>query len=189
VNAANILHAAIGNLERRGRCLGSYEIAGGAVDPLGAMALGAGDRPDVWQGLMYCSPQEWAPHDVTMVAAARLLARVAAPLLDVDGMPVVSLVGLLGDWADAATDREVFEALAEAARRAESVPLELVHRAEYAEVPDGAGRVTVLVLDDPQADEAGCSVYVQKVGTRTPYKLTCAPGELVRVVPREAVAS
>jgi hypothetical protein len=58
MNVETILNAAIGVLERRGRCTGHFEIAGGQVDPLGALAVAAGMEPDTWMGLREY-PAEW----------------------------------------------------------------------------------------------------------------------------------
>ena len=118
MNAETILNAAIGVLERRGRCTGHFEIAGGQVDPLGALAVAAGMEPDTWMGLREY-PAEWMDEqDGRLVAAARLLAEVAVPGQCPPDMPVHDLVGVLGDWSDAAIDAQVFDALAKAARAA-----------------------------------------------------------------------
>lgn len=115
MNVETILNAAIGVLERRGRCLGHFQTADGKVCQLGALAVAAGYEADLWMGLRELAYDDLDACDRVLVDAARILARVEAPLLADCEMSIDRLVGLLGDSNDVATDAEVFGFLAKAA--------------------------------------------------------------------------
>ena len=111
----NLLNAAIGVLQLRGRCRENFELADGSVDPLGALAVAAGLEPDTWMGLREIPESQIKGIDRVLVDAAWVLASAAVPELGTEHMPVHDLVGVLGDWSDRSSDAEVFDALTKAA--------------------------------------------------------------------------
>lgn len=113
-----ILHAAIGVLERRGRCRNDFETADGKVCQLGALAVAAGQHADLWRVLREMEFEDLAPTDRVLVEAARILAKVEAPLQPVHEMSIDRLVTLLGDSNDIASDAEIFDFLTKAAHEA-----------------------------------------------------------------------
>lgn len=113
--AENLLNAAVGVLERRGRCRENFVLADGSVDPLGALAVAAGLEADDWMGLRDIPEHEITGIDRVLVDAAWVLAAAAVPELGAEHMPVHDLVGVLGDWSDRVSDAEVFDALTKAA--------------------------------------------------------------------------
>ncbi len=119
MTAENLLNAAIGVLERRGRCRENFVLIDGSVDPLGALAVAAGEEPDAWMGLRELPESQITGTDRALVDAAWYLVVVAVPHVDSWQLPVDDMVGLLGDWADRATDAEVFDALTKAAHAAQ----------------------------------------------------------------------
>lgn len=119
MNAETILNAAMGVLQHRGRCKANFVLADGSVDPLGAIGVARGMEPDIWMGLRELSPSEIYGTDKDVVDAARFLAEAAVPGQCPLDMPVNDLVGVLGDWADAASDEEVYDAFTKAAHLAE----------------------------------------------------------------------
>lgn len=137
--AEAILNAAIGVLGRRGRAFGTYEMSGGEVCVMGALAVAAGFEADRWMGLQAAPQDSLSAADLTLIGAARLLAGVVAPPLgDVD---VEDIVRLVGHWHDGERhpgdvqpkNSEVFAALAAAADRASlSVPAEQIEEPVHA---------------------------------------------------------
>lgn len=117
----NLLNAAIGVLQTRRRCQGHFVLIDGSVDPIGALAVGAGEEPDVWMGLRELPESQIAGVDRVLVDAAWTLLGVAVPHVDAWQMAVNDVVRLLGDWADAASDDEVYDALTKAAHVAAQV--------------------------------------------------------------------
>jgi hypothetical protein len=115
VNAENILNAARGVLERRGRCIGDFELGDGRVDQLGALAIAGGEAPDIWRFWRDFETEDLDGHALTLVEAARLLAEVEAPLQPVREMSIERLVMLLGDSSDIATDAQIDDFLTQAA--------------------------------------------------------------------------
>lgn len=113
--AENLLNAAMGVLQQRGRCRENFVLIDGSIDPLGALAVAAGLEPDTWMGLREVPESEIAGVDRVLVDAAWVLASAAVPGVGAEHMPVHDLVGVLGDWSDRSTDAEVFDALAKAA--------------------------------------------------------------------------
>jgi hypothetical protein len=120
VNVETILHATIGVLQQRGRCFNNYEYAG-RVCVLGAMAVAAGQDPDLWVALQELDEGEQARKDAELVRAARLFASVTVPrVADAD---LEDLCVEVGRWHDGERlpgdvrpeNSEVFEALAKAA--------------------------------------------------------------------------
>lgn len=119
MNAENILNAARGVLERRGRCFGDYEYAGKCC-VLGAMAVAAGQDPRLWVALQ-APDSQWMDEDHELVAAARLFASVVAPAMADEDLE--DLCVEVGRWHDGERrpddvrpeNSEVFEALAKAA--------------------------------------------------------------------------
>lgn len=118
MNVETILNAAIGVLERRGRCIGDYETGDGRVDQLGALAIAGGESPDIWRFWREFTIEELDGHALVLVEAARLLAEEEAPLEPVRVMPVDRLVMLLGDANDTLTDTQVLDFLGQAAKAA-----------------------------------------------------------------------
>lgn len=118
-----ILNAAIGVLQRSGRCFGDFA-RDGKVCVLGALAVAAGEPASMWWGLQEAeSEHRLKPSDVVLIEAARTLARVVAPAradLDLD-----SLCTAVGAWHDGASasrppgDGVVYEVLQQAAHLAE----------------------------------------------------------------------
>ncbi|GGK62211.1 hypothetical protein Sme01_04170 [Sphaerisporangium melleum] len=117
----NILNAAIGVLEMRGRCRGNYELGDGSVDPLGALAVAAGLEPDDWMGLRTLPESQIAGGDRVLVDAAWFLVAAAVPRVETWHLPVDDMVRALGDWADCASDAEILGALTKAAHHAGQV--------------------------------------------------------------------
>lgn len=116
MNAETILNAAIGVLQRRGRCRGHFETRDGKVCQLGALAVAAGHEPDLWMGLRDLTFEKLGQADRVLVEAARILAQVEAPMQPVREMSLDQVVTLLGDSNDIASDSEVFTFLSRAAR-------------------------------------------------------------------------
>jgi hypothetical protein len=114
----NILNAARGVLERRGRCIGAFESADGRVDLAAALAVADGADADMWLFWRELRIEELNACTLALIEAARLLAEVMAPLQPVRAMALDRLVMLLGDSSDISTDEQVYGFLAEAARRA-----------------------------------------------------------------------
>ncbi|MFI7125912.1 hypothetical protein ACIBQ1_09475 [Nonomuraea sp. NPDC050153] len=115
MNAETILHAAIGVLQQRGRCTGDFLKSDGRVCQLGALAVAAGQPADLWRFLRDLDFEDLIPEDRVLVEAARILAKVEAPLQPVHEMSIERLVSLLGDCNDLASDTQVFTFLARAA--------------------------------------------------------------------------
>lgn len=118
MNASTVLAAAVGVLRDRGRCVGSFHVAGGSVDVMGALAVAVELNPDVWMGLREMPETEISGELAVLVDAARHLSRAALPLHDADG-PVNDLVGVLGEWHDRALDADIYAALAKASEQAD----------------------------------------------------------------------
>jgi hypothetical protein len=114
----NILHAARGVLERRGRCIGAFESKDGRVDLAAALAIADGADADMWLFWRGFAPEELNDCTLALVEAMRLLAEVQAPLQPVRAMTIDRLVMLLGDSSDISSDEQIYGFLAEAARRA-----------------------------------------------------------------------
>lgn len=114
-----ILNAAIGVLERQGRCKHTFGRTDGPVDQSGALALAAGYAPNAWKVIRHLDYEDLTPGRRALVDAARFLAEAEAPLQPVREMPLHALVMLLGDSNDIATDEQVYESLAKAAALAE----------------------------------------------------------------------
>jgi hypothetical protein len=115
MTATTLIADAASILQMRGRCRGNFVLGDGTLDPLGAIAVAAGLEPDTWMGLREIPESQIYGVDRAMVNAAWVLATVAVPRVDTPLMPVHDLVGVLGNWADVATDAEIFDALAKAA--------------------------------------------------------------------------
>lgn len=119
VTPASILTGALIVQQQRGRCTGNFEIQGGRVDPLGSMALAAGDDPGIWTALRWDIEEEWEDQDRALIAAARFLAEAAIPGQCPPCMPVDDLVETVSACLDAATDAEVYDAFTKAAHLAQ----------------------------------------------------------------------
>ncbi len=118
MNTETILNAAIGVLQRRGRCRGHFETRDGKVCQMGALAVAAGHEPDLWMGLRDLAFEKLGPADRVLVEAARILAQVEAPMQPVREMSLDELVTLLGDSNDITCDAEIFDFLTKAAHEA-----------------------------------------------------------------------
>lgn len=118
MNAETILHTARGVLERCGRCVGDFELGDGRVDQLGALAIAAGADADMWRFWRGFTFEELDEHTRVLVEAARILAKVEAPLRPVHEMSIERLVSLLSDSNDMASDAEIYDFLAKAAHEA-----------------------------------------------------------------------
>jgi hypothetical protein len=128
VNAEKILNGAIGILEQRGRCFGSYINQQGEVCVLGAMALAAEVEQDRWESLNVEWESEWAPKDAALVEAARTLLKLLPFEVEFDDLPIEDLVFYVGRWhdgvfdddrwIDSPTNAQVFAKLAEAVEAA-----------------------------------------------------------------------
>lgn len=115
MNAENILNAARGVLERRGRCIGDFELGDGRVDQLGALAIAGGHDADMWRFWRDLAIEDLDADALVLVEAARLLAEVQAPLQPVRSLPLHRLVMLLGDSNDLATDVQILGWVGQAA--------------------------------------------------------------------------
>lgn len=93
-----ILSGAVDLMAARGRAHGSYELLGGQLCALGALAVAAGKDPDFWDIL--AGPEPYGHGDVELVEAARLLVQVIAPWHDADALMVGDLVEIVWDWHD-----------------------------------------------------------------------------------------
>jgi hypothetical protein len=118
VTAFEILTGAVGVLQRRGRCVGDFEVGDGRVCLLGALAVAAGGDADLWRFLREFDMADLDVQDAPLVEAARLVAEVIAPLQPVRRMSIDQLVTLIGDAHDAATDQQIFSVLSSAAEAA-----------------------------------------------------------------------
>lgn len=116
---AYVLHTAVAVLTVRGRCTSDFEKSDGRVCQLGALAVAVGFDADTWRLWRDLTVEELDGQALVLVAAARLLAQVEAPLQRIHEMSLDRLVMLLGDSNDIASDKQVFGFLAEAARLAE----------------------------------------------------------------------
>lgn len=122
--AENILNAAIGVQQQRGRAFGTYELISGEVCPGGALAVAAGHPADYWMGLQAIDPVEFDAGDRALVDAARCLAAVVAPGWCEASVELV--VQHIGRWHDgerrpgdvAPKNSEVMTALRQAAELA-----------------------------------------------------------------------
>ncbi|MFI7644267.1 hypothetical protein [Nonomuraea sp. NPDC049400] len=126
-----ILTGAIGLLEQHGRSYGSYDNHQGELCVLGAMAVAAGKEAECWEGLRNVYPNDMGDGDAELVEAALRLIRVIPVDVDLDDLMIEDLIGAIGSWhdgtlndedspADMPTNAQVFAALAEAARLAET---------------------------------------------------------------------
>ncbi|MEO3869422.1 hypothetical protein ABGB18_11370 [Nonomuraea sp. B12E4] len=113
-----ILNGAYGALLGRGRCQGDFETGDGRVCQAGALAVATGQPADVWRYIRDLEFEELDPSDLPMVEAAKILAKVEAPLQPVHEMSLNRLVTLLGDSNDVASDAEIFDCFAKAAAEA-----------------------------------------------------------------------
>ncbi len=156
--AENLLNAAIEVLERRGRCRENFVLADGSVDPLGALAVAAGEEPDIWMGLRELPESQIVGADRVLVDAAWYLVVVAVPHVDSWQFTVDDMVSLLGDWADRASDAEVFAALAKAAHATRQVAALHASPAGSSQVVISRAAIECVLLDhaDELDDEAGC---------------------------------
>ncbi|MEU6709907.1 hypothetical protein ABZ897_00395 [Nonomuraea sp. NPDC046802] len=120
MNAETILHGAVGVLMRRGRCRNDFEKSDGRVCQLGALAVAGGFDADIWRLWRDLDVEELDDSALVLVEAARILAKVEAPLQPVHEMSLERLVSLLADSNDIATDEQIFDFLAKAAHEAAS---------------------------------------------------------------------
>lgn len=115
---AYLLYGAIAALEVRGRCRGDFERGDGRVCQMGALAVAAGHDADIWRLWRDLTVEELDEPALVLVAAAKILAKVEAPLQPVHEMSLGRLVTLLGDSNDVASDAEILDFLAKAAHEA-----------------------------------------------------------------------
>lgn len=116
-----ILNAAIGVLQRSGRCFGDF-VKGGKHCVLGAVAVAAGKPPHVWWALQEAQAENrLKASDRVLIQAAQCLARVVARDADLDDLDDVCCK--IGAWHDGGygeqpSDDDVYDALRVAARLA-----------------------------------------------------------------------
>lgn len=123
---SQVLIGTIDELKIHGRALGDWEY-GQCLCVLAAMAVAAGRTANYWEEVRQAPPHEYEPVDDSLLAAARSLAGVVRPEVDVAALSVDSLIDLVSDWHDgpetpdgytcAPPNWKVYDALIRAAAR------------------------------------------------------------------------
>lgn len=123
---SHVLIDTITELKCCGRAFGDWEDSG-CLCVLAAMAVAAGRTADYWTELRNAGPHEYEPIDETLLDAARSLAVVVRPAVDVAALSVDALIDLVSDWHDgpqtadgytsAPPNWKVYDALIRAAAR------------------------------------------------------------------------